>query len=750
MLYWTVVKNKLRLPYPVWVTLGVTVVLAIAALAFAGFGSGSFLVPPTGYALQGSFVANGAYTATAWPAGEVHDPAFGSWAGSDANTGSFRSDLFLAPRRINFCVAGYPNAQGISLYLKDTAGQRFALTVRTDPHEEWTRTTWDLPDTWVGRQVSLVAVDDARASAGWIGITLPKEGNGEPLMADSIRAGGCFALLGFQALLFILPGLAIALFVYPRLQLDAERFAIFVFTAAAGVGYLMFWVYFASVPAGRAASFLILAAAGAALWFEKNRSWCYLRCRWSELVRSFVLALLVSALYVGLGYAYQLEKDPGSQAQTRILWSLPPDNVLPNMFAERIYLGQPLRPYLFAEWKSSDRPPLQAGVTLAQYPFWKPKYRALHYQLLAVFLQSLWAPALWLFLRMAGVRRNVIVPVLGFCVFSGFFFLNSYYVWPKLLASALFMFGISLWPVFNPDAKWNLSDAILGAAAIALGLLSHTGVLMAAPGIATVLCLGRKLPPRRLMLSAAAAIMLLWLPWILYQKLYDPPGDLLMKLHLAGTLDQKQAFLPLLIHAYHRTSFHDLVMSKVANFQVLFVSDRFAQMFAGTLSTRLGAFLEGNFFCLFQTLGVLNLALFTRTDSRLRPSQQALRECALANRCGVAAAVSTAIWCLIMFQGGSAVIHQGSLANVFLLFAAEGVWLVSLAPRFAYWLLAVQAVVVFPLFVFAKPIMEHALVPPPDHHFSAAFGAAAVSVIAALCLWGWHTATSSSIKPTSY
>ena len=47
------------------------------------------------------------------------------------------------------------------------------------------------------------------------------------------------------------------------------------------------------------------------------------------------------------------------QTQDRLIWYLPPDNVLPAMLAEKMYLGQPLRPNIFADWQSSDRPPLQ-------------------------------------------------------------------------------------------------------------------------------------------------------------------------------------------------------------------------------------------------------------------------------------------------------------------------------------------------------------------------------------------------------
>ena len=76
-------------------------------------------------------------------------------------------------------------------------------------------------------------------------------GTAESWLDGVARVGDSYVYLLFEALFFVLPGLAIALVMAPKLRLDTDRFAIFVFTAAAGVGYLMFWIYFASVSLGR-------------------------------------------------------------------------------------------------------------------------------------------------------------------------------------------------------------------------------------------------------------------------------------------------------------------------------------------------------------------------------------------------------------------------------------------------------------------------------------------------------------------
>ena len=85
-----------------------------------------------------------------------------------------------------------------------------------------------------------------------------------------------------------------------------------------------------------------------------------------------------------------------------ILWPQP-DNVIPLFFAAKVVTHAPLGGYLLGDWLSSDRPPLETGFVLLQWPQWYPSGREGDYQFLGTVLQSAWLPALWVAFRVRGV-----------------------------------------------------------------------------------------------------------------------------------------------------------------------------------------------------------------------------------------------------------------------------------------------------------------------------------------------------------
>lgn len=702
--------------------------LAVVALLLFTHGPSAYLVSRDATALTGAFTVNGAYVSTVFEDREdAGEAAFGSWSGSDANAGSFASGGFAAPAVLNFCVSGYPHKDGISLYLENTADRRkLTLAVRVDPAETWKRFEWTLPLEWRGQPVRVVADDQSRELGGWIGITLPRSGGVRGPLPRLAQAGTDAGVMAAEAILFLLPGLALAMLIHRRFPLDGLRFAAVTFTAAGVVGYLGFWSYFASITAGKVISFAVLTAVLAIRPKEKV---------WRESATCFLLILLTAWFYLGAGYLYKAGDDPGSQAADRVtMWQLPPDHLLPWVLADHIYREVPLRPHLLSVWKSSDRPPLQAGIVLMQRPMWGALALWKHYHLLGIFLQSLWVGALWIFLRFAGIGRRRILTILALCIFSGFFFVNSFYVWPKLLAAAFFLIALTFSSFTRPDFVWTRFDAVLAGTALALSLLSHTGVILVAPGVAWVLYRRHGLPGRRAAIWGAAAVLILWIPWMVYQKVYDPPGDLLLKEHLAGSMDENHSFGQLMKEAYGKLSVGEWVRSKWENVQVLFVPPSFLGLFGDDVRERYDTFSRSIFFSLFQALGILNLGLLARLV--WRRSAVGL-ETGLADRCVIANLISTGVWCLVMFYPGSTVVHQGSLAAVLMLFAALGIYLAALAPRLAWAALAIQALAIFPIFLFGKPLFGN----PPgalvEGTLDAGYGVVALLALGGLATWAW-------------
>src|SRR5690606_32261928 len=74
---------------------------------------------------------------------------------------------------------------------------------------------------------------------------------------------------------------------------------------------------------------------------------------------------------------------------------------------------------------------------------------------------------------------------------------------------------------------------LLGASA-ALAMLGHGSTAFVLIGMALSALLLWRWASWRLLAAAMAAFAVLYLPWMAYQKFADPPGDRLVKWHLAG------------------------------------------------------------------------------------------------------------------------------------------------------------------------------------------------------------------------
>lgn len=518
----------------------------------------------------------------------------------------------------------------------------------------------------------------------------------------------------FEGAVFLAPGIAFAWLIGSRYRLDVVRFVSLVFIAGGAAGYLAFWAYLLGRTTGKTVGSVILATSLATAAYAALR-----RRLKKELLRGLitcaVLMAVLTTLYSALGFLYKRSENPGTQAALRFVHPLPPDNILPYLFADDLYYSKPFKPFLFIDWSSSDRPPLQSAIVLLQRPLWNARESGLDYQILSTFLQSMWIAAVWLLLQGLPLDRRTTVCVYAFCIFSAFFLLNSFYTWPKLLAASFFT--IALVVLRFPEGRTRHCDSVdaaLGGAAIGLAWLSHGGIAFSVIALAIVLLAKGYLPPMRSSASGIAALLLLLLPWSAYQKFYDPPGDRLLKWHLAGVIDRdSRSFGQAFIDAYTQPPLSQLVTNKIANVRTLIGPGpwndlREARKSGASQSKRLLQWYKtGTFFFFFQTIGVLNLGFIVFLFARLFSPK--LRHSALIiamQRLFVLAFVSLAVWCLLIYIPGSNVIHAGSYGTVLLLFIALSVSLASIARRLTYVLLGFQAVFLFPLFALTDAFMK--------------------------------------------
>ena len=694
--------------------------LCVVAVLFAGGAYGKVLFPgkshdnlTSTFHLTGSFRQNGPMTSQEWSRPQSGALAFDSSASNGIPKGKLESGSFTAPPVIHFFVSGFPLFPGQRLYLvQDKSGNTTDLTMKVNPAYGWKMHYWQIPEPLRGTSVHLVAEDSGDGPEAWIGLTAPEAG-GEPPLFSISRALYRTVVLVFLGLLALVPGVAILLLaVRAGCGMTLLRAAAIVICGSSIVSYVIFGLYLLGPPIGRSGATIAIVIGFASIVLL-SRWWRSIDSALLRELRFCLLAvILASVFYNSLGFMYKSDDGAGEFAQARYTYAyhtLPPDNLLPDMVAERLYEGQSLRSPLLGYWHSSDRPPLQSSVTLLEMPFFPAGKHVLSYEFLGVFLQCTWVAGIFVFLRTLGVSKKRTVITLGFCLFSFFCLMHSFYVWSKLLSATFCLLGLAFFPLFRVEGQrrpWTVVDVVLASLSFSLGTLCHPGVAFSVLAILVLAFLLRALPPARLVPFALAACAIVVLPWVAYQKFYDPPGDNLMKAHFAGVIDFDHSLGYCVMKAYRALSFRQYLSNKWENVQALVRLRPIAPGQSRTMLAAISDYLTLNsFFALSFTVGLLNLGFLARTLAAARPRKG---DNGIADRILLVVAIALAIWCLIMFEPGSTIVHQGSFATVLLLFIALSLYLAEYSEKLACVLLGTQVCLIFPLFVFNRSMFDPA------------------------------------------
>jgi hypothetical protein len=501
----------------------------------------------------------------------------------------------------------------------------------------------------------------------------------------------------------LLPGLPVAALLVTRGRLEPALLVPAAVVVSSLAGYLTFWAFFLSPGLGRGLGWAVLLGGVAALATSVARSRAVRDLLLSrETLAPVILMGLVGLFFLSLLYGVDLEVGIEGQPRIRFFeYSLAVDGEIPYHFADILYNHEDPRekfPARVPGWQSSDRPPLQAGLTLLQLPL---IYRAgdprLYAAVAGCAFQCAWVPAVWALWRLGGLPRRRAGLALLFVVLTGFALVNSVFTWPKLLAAALTLFAVSLALCGRePGRAFPLARAALLGLAAALGCLAHGGVAFTLLPLGLLLLLPRYYPGLSRLALAATVFVAVIVPWMLYQSRFDPPGDRLVRAHLAGASPTWREGRPLwrnLLDAYAALGPGEVVANKLANLRVLFTAakDQYgwpphrtpAEWPADASSYR-----RCEFLALFWSLGLLNLGWLAAVVAARRPALRLDPTLGLAvPALGLAAVLA---WVLLMFGPGGTVVHQGSYATSLLLMAALAAWLTALPPRPAYVLLALQ------------------------------------------------------------
>lgn len=670
-----------------------------------------------------------------------------SWQHDDANMGKLRYGPFTLGKRFSIYVAGAVTNKTVLVAWEDAkTGERVALEPRFGPDNRWVLFHWNPPANWIGRSVYMIAEDNSPDPGQWIGVSTPLDDgfHFEPFVTISFWYPIVFIIV-------LLPGFAWTTWRHPPNQLQPESRLARVLVASSVVGYAVFFVYFASPLMGKICTWaVLLGSLGLIVRHCRLKAGDALK---HPLTTPLAVCFFAGLMYSTILLAYGGTNSPQLVSMNRYLYTMPPDTILPYWLSERLYSGTTLKPF-FSDWLSSDRPPLQAALHLLTAPFVPLR---IGYQLMSTALQCWSLLGIWILLRKAAVRPRTIAWILFGCVFSGFFLFNSTFVWPKLLPAAFLLISVS-GLLLKPR-----EPALLTGACAALAMLGHGG---SAFGLAGIIVASLLWPPERRFVywaKTAAIGILLLLPWTLYQKFYDPPGNRLLKWHLGGVIPVDARPLgQTVFESYSSQSASAVLSAKLRNAKMLFYyPDPIKENWRAATDLwnqgrRMDAFVrwtyqlrEGCFFHLVQSpeLLIVGLSGLFAFFSRRKRVQAEFR---LTGLIAVVFASGTIAWCLLMFVPGSTSNHQGSYFNNACLFLLSGIGLSAL-PKIVRWPLACVHVLWFVVvWAYTPPAAMNttALLTSADPLVSILGIFAAACAVCSLLLMA-SDKTASAIAPTS-
>jgi len=278
---------------------------------------------------------------------------------------------------------------------------------------------------------------------------------------------------------------------------------------------------------------------------------------------------------------------------------------------------------------------------------------------------------------------------------TGFFIQNTVFVWPKLLSASMAI-GAALLLLEDEDhptrreVRWSWA-----AGFAALATLAHGGAWFS--NLALIPFFLARQPWRSLRTTCVACGIAasLVVPWMAYQKLYEPPGDRLLKWHLAGqTRPDQRRLSAVMADAYGKKSLTDLVDARSKNLTMQFRGNY------GTLvDSRTESMLNrrgDEFKYSLRALGWWNLGWFLYPFAMYLASKSNSFAPFLRrwNRLTLWSAATFAVWIGLLFLPSTATIHHGSYALEAMLFVLPAAMLAATSPGLLV-ATSVLAVVVF-------------------------------------------------------
>lgn len=342
------------------------------------------------------------------------------------------------------------------------------------------------------------------------------------------------------------------------------------------VGYVAFVAYRLDPGVGVATSFVLYAL----VVFSAGRLFVHAWRGWWLYKPDIDPWMLSIPLMIGGAYLLIFEGwgDPVAGPAVRFAFFndlRPGDNWIPREFARAIVGTIPTSSPLVGldgdGWRFSDRGPLQTGFYLAvaaPISLESEKF----YFVVGVFcqVQVMLAVAALHHRQLISIKTTILT--LSFMALSGLLFYYSIFVWPKLLAAAFGILAVAgMHRVVRGETRQPL-DLVFLALFSVFAMLSHGAAVFTLAAFAVVyMAYARCWRQIRWLSLAIGLAMAFYAPWLAYQKWVDPPGNRLVKMHIAGkhVINESVSALDVIVDAYGALRWEDVFRSKLENLKTI-------------------------------------------------------------------------------------------------------------------------------------------------------------------------------------
>lgn len=301
-----------------------------------------------------------------------------------------------------------------------------------------------------------------------------------------------------------------------------------------------------------------------AMFMYSFKQWQQVKNQIQTVLTGFLIGVIsLSVAFVRVPSAIDLD----AQHALSVRYWVSIDNKISGFLARGILKQMSMEPYLFSDWKGSDRPPLASGWLLISKVLLNSKYGE---TTLLIAVATLLVPAIYVMLTIFEIHQKYWMPVVLVFFSTPFAFINTVYTWPKILAGLLFLVGISIFWVNGIPGKYWLIGATTS-----LAFLSHGSIAFMLPGLIYLIVRNRATIRECSKMLIAASLC--YAPWFCYQRYWDQSSNRLIYWHIAGQPSGSlgEGVVETTFYNYSRLPFSEILQNKFDNFLNLFLmSDR--------------------------------------------------------------------------------------------------------------------------------------------------------------------------------